>query len=77
MFSCVAVIGRLLRTQFAQIGNRFGIQDNGVGGLLSSLVNGLSALSQLDRMDPLGRMLNTAFLVSGSCVWMAFGNFFK
>lgn len=69
MFSCVAVIRRLLRTQFAQIGNRFCIQDNSVGGLLSSLVNGLPALSQLDRMDPLGRMLNTAFLVSGSCVF--------
>lgn len=69
MFPCVAVIRRLLQTQFAQIGSKLGIQDNGVSGLLSSLVNGLPALSQLDEMDPLGRMLNTAFLVAGSCVF--------
>lgn len=69
MFTLMAVIRRLFSTQFTWIGHRLNIQENSLWGLLSSLVNGLPALAQLDTMDPLGRMLNTAFLVSGSCVF--------
>lgn len=69
MFPCVAVIRRLLQTQFSKIGNALGIEEQSVSSLLSSLVNGLPAMSQLDDMDPLGRMLNTAFLAAGSCVF--------
>lgn len=69
MFPCVAVIRRLFHTQLARMGHWLGVDSRGVSGLLSSLVNGLPAMSQLDEMDPLGRMLNTAFLVAGSCVF--------
>ena len=58
------VFGRILHL----VGERLAINRNSVSGFLLALANGISVFSLLAEMDDKGRMLNVAFLVSGSCL---------
>lgn len=58
------VFGRILHL----VGERLAINGNSVSGFLLALANGISVFSLLAEMDDKGRMLNVAFLVSGSCL---------
>lgn len=69
IFPFLAAVQRILANPLQAAGNRLSINDTSVGGLLLALANGIPVTSLLGEMDSKGRMLNTAFLVSASCIF--------
>lgn len=68
IFPLLKVIQRAFGGMLRLIGERLAINENSVSGFLLALANGISVFPLLAEMDDKGRMLNVAFLVSGSCL---------
>ena len=60
------ILTRVMRRQLAAVGRWLGINENAVAGFLSTLANSIPTLSRIREMDPLGKVLNCAFLSSGA-----------
>lgn len=68
IFPLLKVIQRVFRRALRRAGERLSINEPSVSGFLLALANGIPVFSLLSEMDDKGRMLNVAFLVSGSCL---------
>lgn len=68
MFPLMAVVKRVFARQFEWFGQLLNIDSTAVGGLVVALVNSLPAFSMLTVMGDRGRMVCTAFFVSGAFV---------
>lgn len=69
IFPFLAAAQRVLAKPMGAIGRRLSVNSASVSGLLLALANGIPVTALLGEMDDRGRMLNTAFLVSASCVF--------
>ena len=69
IFPFISFLQKLLAKPFAAAGRRIGVNDASVSGFFLALANGIPVCASLPDMNDRGRMLNTAFLVSVSCVF--------
>lgn len=69
VFPLLAVVQRFLSTPLRNVAERLDISPSAVSGLLLACANGIPVMAMFRNMDERGRMVNTAFLVSGSCVF--------
>lgn len=65
----VEIITRVLRQPLQKIGERCGINETSVGGLLVILANCIPIFSMMPDMNRRGRIMTAAFCVSGSFVF--------
>ena len=65
------VIKRILGRPMGALGRLLGINESAVAGLLATLANSIPTFAILPQMDRRGKLLNTAFAVSGA---FAFGD---
>ena len=68
IFPLIHMVERLFGTGLRRTADRIGINQPALSGLLLCLANGVPVWELLKDMDDRGRMLNTAALVSGSCI---------
>ncbi len=68
-FPLLSVLQRVLSHPLQTVGERLNINQTAVSGLLLALANGIPVMVMLKDMDERGCMINTAFLVSVSCVF--------
>lgn len=66
VFPLVAFISKLFKKPFMQIGNKMGVDENSVVGLISSLANSIPTFDLVPKMNKKGRIINMAFAVSAS-----------
>lgn len=66
-FTLMAVIRRVFAKGLGAIGHLLNINDTSVSALLLSLANPIPPMMMIREMDEKGRILNIAFLISGSC----------
>ncbi len=69
MFPFMSLVRRIFMRQFELIGQILRIDTIAVSGLIISLVNSLPAFGMLNAMSDRGRMVSTAFFVSGAFVF--------
>lgn len=69
VFPLIALISKLFKKPFMKIGNKMGIDENSVLGLISSLANSIPTFDLAGKMNEKGRMMNMAFTVSASFVF--------
>ncbi len=69
IFPLIKMFQKICARPFKKIGAAIGINNASISGLLTTLANALPAIALLNDMDDRGRMYNTAFLVSASCVF--------
>ncbi len=65
------MLQRLLKKPFAWLGGKLEINETSVTGILMSMVSVIPTLTMLKDMDNRGKVLNIAFMVSGSAVLAA------
>ena len=65
------ILTRVLKRPFAFIAGKFKMDEKAVAGLLLSMVSSLPVLAMLKDMDPRGKVVNIAFIVSGTAVLAA------
>lgn len=68
-FSLVFLVSKILSRPLNAVGNRMGIGGNAAMGLVSSLATSVTAFSAFPGMNKKGRMVNSAFAVSGAFVF--------
>lgn len=68
VFPMIAVMQKVFSRPLKLLGQRIGINEPAISGLLLCLANGIPVFSLLKDMDAKGRMVNVAFLVSASCL---------
>ena len=68
-FPLLAVINKLLKKPMKKVGACLKINSSAVSGLVASLANSLVTFGMLKDMDKRGRIVNTAFAVSGAFVF--------
>lgn len=66
------LIFRLFRKLFEAFGRKVGINAVSVGGLLLSFATGIAVLKMIRDMNPKGKVVTTAFLVSGMATFTSF-----
>ncbi len=64
----VAIVSRCFRGVFLKAGKLIGINEYSAVGLVTSLANALPTLGIIKDMDPKGKLVNFAFITSGSYV---------
>ncbi len=69
IFPFISFVQKLLAKPFRRLSNRLGVNETSVSGFFLALANGIPVCHSLPDMNDRGRMLNTAFLVSVSCVF--------
>lgn len=67
-FPMMLVVNKLLCKPLARLGNTMSINEVSAAGLLLSLVNAIPMLETMKDMDNRGKIINTAFCVSGAYV---------
>ena len=65
------LIQRVLKTPFAWIGARTGLNSTSTTGILIGMVSVMPALAMIPRMDKRGKMVNGAFVVCGASAFTA------
>ena len=68
VFPLIAVVSRLLKKPFSALGERFGMNEASVVGLISSLANSIPTFTMVEKMNPKGIVVNLAFATSASFV---------
>lgn len=69
VFPLIAFISKICKKPFTKLGNKIGIDENSVLGLVSSLANSIPTFDLADKMNEKGRMMNLAFTVSASFIF--------
>lgn len=69
VFPLIKVISKIFSKVFAAAGNKIGIDETSVLGLISSLANSIPTFEMAGKMNAKGRMMNMAFAVSASFVF--------
>ncbi|WP_264737884.1 ethanolamine utilization protein EutH [Cytobacillus firmus] len=67
-FPLVFFLQHVLKKPFEKAGNKIGLTHQSLIGLLSSLAHHVPMFSKFDLLDARGKVINTAFAVSGSFV---------
>lgn len=67
-YPMVTVITKVLRKPLAAFGRMVGINEKAAGGLVASLANSIPMMAYTKEMDPVGKVANFAFMVSGAFV---------
>ena len=68
-FVLVEIITRALKNPLQQAGKRIGINEDSVSALLIILANAIPIFSMMGRMNERGRIMSSAFCVSGAFVF--------
>ncbi|MDO8536681.1 MAG: ethanolamine utilization protein EutH [bacterium] len=68
-FPLVKIVTIVLAKPFKRLGNFLKIEEMAVSGFLASLVNNIPTLNLMKDMGPRGKILNSAFMVSGAFVF--------
>jgi len=66
MFPLISIISRLLSKPLRALGRKIGINECSIVAIVSSLATSAGAFGTMDKMDDKGKMLNSAFAVSGA-----------
>ena len=67
-FPLMYVLSKVLAKPLRAIGNKIGVNENSVVGLVSTLASSATAFGMMDKMDKKGVVLNSAFAVSGAFI---------
>ena len=67
-FPMLHVITKALRRPLAAGGSKMGVNESSVAGLIACLANAIPMLSLMKNMDERGKVINSAFVVSGSFI---------
>ena len=68
-YPMLAVINRIFKNSFEKIGERFGINSVSIAGILGNLASNLLIFGTFKEMNPKGKVVCTAFAVSGAFVF--------
>ena len=68
VFPLIAVASRILKQPFSALGEKMGMNEASVVGLLSSLANSIPTFTMVEKMNPKGIVVNLAFATSASFV---------
>lgn len=68
-YPMVAVIMKVFGKPLSKVGKLIGINEKAAGGLVASLANALPMVPLVEDMDPVGKTVNFAFIVSGAFVF--------
>ena len=68
-FPLMFIVTKLLRKPLLSLGERMGVNEHSVTGLLTSLVNSIPVFDSVKDMDERGKVINMAFAVSGAFVF--------
>lgn len=68
-YPMLACINRIFKNSFEKIGRKFGINSESVAGILGSLASNLLIFGTFKEMNPKGKVVATAFGVSGAFVF--------
>lgn len=68
VFPLIATLSRLLKKPFARLGEKMGMNEASVLGLLSSLANSIPTFTLVEKMNSKGIVVNLAFATSASFV---------
>lgn len=67
-FPMVSVITKKLKMPLQRLGSKIGINDIAAGGLVASLANNIPMCGMMKDMNARGKILNAAFVVSGTFI---------
>ncbi|MGI6722217.1 MAG: ethanolamine utilization protein EutH [Anaerovoracaceae bacterium] len=67
-FPMVHILTRILRVPLMIVGEKFGMNREAAGGLLTSLANSIPTFEALKSMNERGKVVNMAFAVSGAFI---------
>ncbi len=67
-FPMLHVLTKILRVPLARVAAALHINEASAAGLVSSLANAIPTLSLIKKMDKRGKVINSAFVVSGSFI---------
>ena len=67
-FPLIALLSRLFKKPLEAMGRRIGINETAALGFVGTLASSVTAFELMDRMDPKGVVLNSAFAVSAAFV---------
>lgn len=65
----LALINRIFKNSFEKIGEKFGVNSVSVAGILGNLASNLLIFGTYKEMNPKGKVICTAFGVSGAFVF--------
>lgn len=65
----LALINRIFKNSFEEIGEKLGINSASVAGILGSLASNLLVFGTFKEMNPKGKVVCTAFGISGAFVF--------
>lgn len=68
-YPMLALINRIFNNSFRKIGEKFGINSVSVAGILGSLASNLLIFGTFKEMNPKGKVVSTAFGISGAFVF--------
>lgn len=68
-YPMLEVINRIFKNSLEKIGEKFGINEVAVAGILGNLASNLLIFGTYKEMDPKGKVICTAFAVSGAFVF--------
>lgn len=68
-YPMLALINRIFKNRFERIGEKFGINSVSIAGILGNLASNLLIFGTFKEMNPKGKVICTAFAVSGPFVF--------
>lgn len=68
-YPMLALVNRIFKDDFEKIGAKFGINSASVAGILGNLASNLLIFGSYEEMNPKGKVICTAFAVSGSFIF--------
>ena len=68
-FPLIALISKLLKKPLSILGNKAGLDETSVIGLVATLANSIATMESADKMNRKGRIMNLAFAVSAAFVF--------
>ncbi len=68
-FPLITIISKILKKPLSVLGNKSGLDDASVVGLIATLANSIATMESADKMNRKGRIMNLAFAVSAAFVF--------
>ncbi len=68
-FPLIAIISKILKKPLSFLGEKLGLDDASVVGLIATLANSIATMEASDKMNRKGRVMNFAFAVSAAFVF--------
>lgn len=68
-FPLIAIISKILKKPLSALGNKAGLDEASVVGLIATLANSIATMESADKMNRKGRIMNLAFAVSAAFVF--------